>query len=177
MIVKVNGKNIEDLTPSERADHDARCKARLEEMLASGKAPRVKSDDTFFRGFTGTGGAQFSDEVRPYYLEEARKAGVSVSGKQYFSELAAYPGDPRAWVASRGEMTRLLEERGWSADGDIKVKGEAPEPAGPVRLADDIAEDMALDTLEDRYPDREAFTREEVAEAKAEAIEAHAPSY
>lgn len=177
MIVKVNGKNIEDLTPAERAAHDARCEARLKEMFSTGKAPRVRSDDTFFRGFTGTGGAQFSDQTREFYLAEAKKAGVSVAGKQYFSQLAAFPGDPRAWVDSRGEMVRLLEERGWSADGDIKVKGEAAEPAADVRLADDIAEEMAIESLEDRFPDRETFTRGEFEEAKAEAIEAHAPSY
>lgn len=177
VVPTVNGKSMAAMTDAELARHERRSRQRFNDMVESGKAPRVKSDDTFFRGFTGTGGAQFSDEVRPFYLEEAKKAGVSVSGKQYFSELAAYPGDPRAWVSSRGEMKQLLEERGWSADGDIKVKGEAPEPAGPVRLADDIAEDMALDALEDRFPDRESFTREEVAEAKAEAVEAHAPSY
>lgn len=174
--VRVNGKTPAEMTDRELLRWWARASANGEEMLRLGKAPRVISDDTFFRGFTKTGGEQFTtDLTREFYLEEAKKAGVSVAGKQYFGELAAYPGDPRAWVGSRGEMVKLLEERNWGSDGDIKVKCEAVEPAKDTKLADDIVDDMIADRLEDAG--RETITRGEYEEMKSEIVDTHGPSY
>jgi hypothetical protein len=54
------------------------------------------------------------------------------------SEIAAYPGDPRAWVDSVSDIKAVCEERGWAADGDVKVKGREQAPAAEPVVAEDI---------------------------------------
>lgn len=86
-------------------------------MLECRQAPRAVTDDTFMRGWARTGGEHFEtlpEVAREAYMQPARDAGVSVTGKKYFSSLAAFPGDPEAWVSDRGEARRLVEKRGWS---------------------------------------------------------------
>lgn len=173
--VRVNGKTPDEMTDFEILRWHRKSQKAGEEMLRLGEAPRVKSDDTFFRGYTNTGGAQFTDAVRGFYLDAAREAGVSVSGKQYYSELAAFPGDPRAWVGSRGEMTALLEERNWACEGDLKVRREPTPPPPPVKLADDIAEEYVADKLEAQG--RDSCTVKEFNELKAEAVAEHGSPY
>lgn len=147
------------------------CSPRLAEMFASGRAPTAKTDDTFFKGWSKTGGAQFTHpEVRAHYLAEARRAGVSVTGKQYFSELAEYPGDPRAWVDSRGEMVRLLEERNWACSGDLTVRREPTADPEPVALAEDLVAEKVAERLEET-PDAK------VEDVREQVIETHAPHW
>jgi hypothetical protein len=122
-------------------------------MFASGQGPVCVSDTTRFPGHLA-GGRQFGNAaVRRKYLAQARKAGVSTDGKVYNSSLAAYPGDPRAWTDSKGDQVRLLEERGWSAEGDVRVKGKEVAPAPAVRLAEDLVQDHVERELERRFPD------------------------
>jgi hypothetical protein len=152
------------------------------DMLKARKAPRGVSDDTRFAGYSKVGGAQFSnDEVRDHYTGVAKRAGVDITGKQYFSELAAFPGDPKAWVDSQGDMRRLLEERGWGCSGDLKVKAREMEvaPTHP-KLADDIVEDMVEEELYQRHGplDEARVTVKEFEQVKQEVIETHsAPSH
>lgn len=152
---------------------------KLCEMFATGRAPRGVTDDTRFAGFSKVGGAQFgSDEIREAYMQPAREAGVDVTGKQYFSELAAYPGDPEAWVDSQGDMRRLLEKRGWGCDGDLKVKaknGDGP-PKG-VGLADDIVDDLVEQRLEERHGplDGVRIKTKEYHDTRAEVVATHSP--
>lgn len=139
----VNGRPIEELSAEEREGLDRRAKARLEEMFASGQAPRVKSDTTFFAG-QNRGAGQFdgqAPEIQRAYTEPAKAAGVSITGKTYLSQIAAYPGDPRAWVDSREQIAQVCEERGWRCGGDVTVKGRQEEPKkGPV-VAEDIVQE------------------------------------
>lgn len=144
-------------------------------MFASGRAPTCVSDTTRFPGHL-MGGRQFAtDAVRDAYMAEARKAGVNVDGKVYFSSLAAYPGDPRAWCDSQAEQKKLLEERGWSASGDLNVKGRDVAPAPKVRLADDLVEEHVERELEARYPDAAGvrIKRQEYEDIKEAVIEKH----
>jgi len=122
-------------------------------MFTTGQTPSCVSDTTRFPGHL-QGGAQFTNPaVRASYLAKARAAGVNPAGKVYSSSLAACPGDPRAWADSKGDQVKLLEDRGWSADGDVKVKGREVEPAAPVRLAEDLVQGRMERELEQRYPD------------------------
>lgn len=147
-------------------------------MFASGEAPTCVSDTTRFTG-DQMGGRQFANPaVRRKYLAQAKKAGVNTDGKVYFSSLAAFPGDPRAWADSKGEQVRLLEERGWSADGDVKVKGKEYVPTPAVRLADDLVEERMERELEQRYPDATGgktvrIKKKELAELRESIIEKH----
>lgn len=150
---------------------------KLCEMFATGRGPTVVTDDTRFQGYTKVGGAQFKcDATRDYYLGIAREHGVDVGGKQYFSQLAAFPGDPRAWVDSQGEQRRLLEERGWGCDGDLKVAGRPQERAPDTPLADDIADDLVEDYLEARHGPLDGVTIpvKEYHDAREAVVEKHA---
>jgi hypothetical protein len=86
-------------------------------------------------------------------LAEAKAAGVNPRGKVYKGGLADFPGDPRAWVESRGDCIRLAEERGITLEGGINYK--PPETVAPTdwsdkpyRVADDIIEDRWEDAVE-----------------------------
>lgn len=146
------------------------------EMFKAGAAPRVVTDDTRFAGFTKVGGAQFKhDGVREAYLAEAKKAGVDVSGKMYFSELAAYPGDPTAWADSQGDMRRILEDKGWSCDGDLKVKQEAVGRPKDIPIADDLVADLVESKLEEQLgPDFTEAKGKIVEQARDDVMNTHA---
>lgn len=113
---------------------------KLAAMFVTGLTPRVSTDDTFMGGWKNDGEGQFRKLpriAREAYLEPARKAGVSINGKMYFSEIAAFPGDPRAFVGTKGEAQALLRERNWNCP-DLGVKAEAVEPAEAPRLSPDL---------------------------------------
>lgn len=147
-------------------------------MFASGVTPACKSDGTIFPGHL-TGGRQFqSPELRRRYLAKARAAGVSTDGKVYVGALADSPGDPRAWVDNVGDQKKLLEERGWNSDGDVKVKAPDVAPPPPVRLAEDLIQDRLEIELEKRYPDAQngkvvKIKKKELAELREAIIEKH----
>jgi hypothetical protein len=178
--VKYNGVFVDEMTDAQFAAYVRSRQAdadRLKEMFETGQTPCIQTEDTRFSGFTKVGGAQFgdNDQLRNFYLGEAKKAGVDVTGKQYFSQLADRPGDPRAWVDSTGDMRRLIEERGWSSDGDVKVKAERRAPRPDCPLAPDIAEDLIEEKLEAVHgPDFETIPRKDYEHAKEDVLNTHA---
>jgi putative FmdB family regulatory protein len=109
-------------------------------------APQVRTEATFQTGVK-LGGAQFGDATRDFYLNAARAGGVNPEGKKYDPRIAAFPGDPRAWVSNPDDVRRVLEERNWGCTGDMTVKCEPVEPHKPVGLAPDIVEDLVEDRL------------------------------
>lgn len=119
------------------------------EMLVSAAPPRIKTEATF-QAKGNLGGSQFHPKIREHYLNAAREAGVTTDGRTYEPRLAAFPGDPEAWVSGPDDVKRVVESRGWSMDGDIKVKGREVAPVkGPV-IADDLLEDLVEKRLEER---------------------------
>lgn len=148
---------------------------RLEEMLACQQPPMVRSDSTFLRGHAN--GRQF--ETTPHlgdaYAAEARAAGVNVNGKVYLSSLAAFPGDPRAWVSDRGDVQRVCEERGWSCEGAVTVKPRSSlngPPQGPA-VADDLV-DRAVAEAVARDP---GLAEKDPGEVRHDATQAIAPAW
>lgn len=89
----------------------------------------VKGDVSLFRG--SSEGDRFGPGLRPFYEAEAKRHGVSTSGKVYHSAIAAYPGDPRAWVSDSGDIQAVLKERNWSAYGDVTHKAHEVDPDSP----------------------------------------------
>lgn len=123
---------------------------RLTEMFNEGRSPHGISDCTFMRDTAN--GRQFAEQEATgnHYRQVAESLGASVTGKKYVSGLAAFPGDPEAWVDSRGDVERLLTKRGWGSEGTINVRpreSENPPESGPAmaqELVDKYATEIAM---------------------------------
>ena len=110
------------------------------------QAPRGMTDDVFFSGI-GTLEKQFRGGDGPsqlaYLTAEAERHGYRPNSNDYYCDsLAAFPGDPKAFISrsgGRAQAKKVLEERGWgTADGSaVSVKQRAPEedPRKPVDLS------------------------------------------
>jgi hypothetical protein len=114
------------------------CSHPLAEMLALRQSPMSNTDREFLEGQH----RQFEKCPRmgDWYKRQAESEGADVTGKVYLSGLAAYPGDPRAWVSGRHDVQKLCEERNWSCQGSVNVRAREVEPPPPVPLAKDIIE-------------------------------------
>jgi hypothetical protein len=125
----------------------------LAEMFALQAAPLPKTDSTFLSGF-GANGAQFqggpmAEEQGNHYKRVAEAGGQNVTGKVYLASLAKYPGDPRAWISDRGDVRRVVEERGWTCEGDVQVGNtRASEIAAFVKESPDKPFDGGIDKTE-----------------------------
>lgn len=122
----------------------------LAEMFALQQPPMMGgTDSAFLEGHCNGNQFEGSEEVGDFYKEEASAAGVDVKGKVYLSGLAAYPGDPEAWVTGRGDVKRVCEQRGWGCRGAVNVKSaDAVAPPPEVGIAPDIVDAEAAKVLE-----------------------------
>lgn len=113
---------------------------KLCDMLLAGQPPGCVTDNTWMAG-VGMG-SQFQENPRlgNAYAEKARQEGVSTTGKVYLSGIAAYAGDPQAWVSGRDDIKRIAQERGWTVKGDVNYTPPAPiaAPAPGVDVAPDL---------------------------------------
>lgn len=105
---------------------------RLAEMLALRSPPRCMTDSVYFSD-TGTLQKQFAgDESELNRLTAIAMANGYRPNQNdhYNSSIARFPGDPEAFVPAtggRGHIQRVLEQRGWSCEGAVNVKGRQPE--------------------------------------------------
>jgi len=147
---------------------------KLAEMFALGQPPMSNTDREFLEGQGGCydqfGGNEF---LGNFYAAQAKKAGVSTTGKVYLSGLARYPGDPEAWVSGRGDAQRVLEQRGWGAHGALNVKVRDCEPAGKGGLASDVVDSLVAERLAE-VPAGERADREALRES---VVSRHAPHW
>jgi hypothetical protein len=118
-------------------------------MFAHQSGPALNTDTRWLSGHDFTVNP---DELEgATLLNEARAAGVSTRGKVYKGGLARFPGDPEAWVESRGDCVRRAEALGLTLEGSINYA--PPEPLGapedkPYRVADTILEEHYQEALE-----------------------------
>lgn len=123
----------------------------LAEMFAFQQPPLPKDDTVWLTGMNELQKDMFEkvpDHVRRAYFADATAHGDNVSGAVYLPQLARYPGDREAFVRSQGEVRDRVEQRGWGADGAIKVTARtdvAPKP--DIDIADDIVEEKVLDMV------------------------------
>jgi len=91
--------------------------------ITPGCPPAAMTDREFLEGHCN--GSQFekTPHIGDLYARQARAAGVDPKGKVYKAGLARFPGDPQAWVSGRGDVERICRERGWHAEGAVKVQG------------------------------------------------------
>lgn len=145
-------------------------------MFATGQGPHLSTDDTFFRGWQDSGGGQFANSgsfVQNGYLDVAKAAGVSTQGKVYMHGLAEYPGDPRAWVSTRGEMVSILKEKGWGCERlGVKARTDVA-PAEIPTLAPDLVQEMVERRIVQEGIDDRELTPKKVEQLKEEAVERH----
>lgn len=144
----------------------------LAEMLALRQPPMSNTDREFLEGHCC--GNQFEKVpwLGDYYKKIAERAGVNVTGKVYKSSLAAYPGDPRAWVSSRDDVRRICEERGWGCEGAVRVPLRRDVEPPDIAVADDILEDRVQDMI-DANPELALRDRNELKEEVKEKIKPH----
>ncbi len=162
---KINGKEV---SPEQ---FSAGCEEKLRAMLESGVPPMSNSDREFLQGRGGCFD-QFSgnEELGAYYRRVAEAHGQNPTGKVYLSGLAAFPGDPRAWVTGRGDVAAVCEERGWQTEGSVNVKmTNLAEPTGGG-IASDVVDRLVAQRLSENPSARAADVREAV-------IEDHAPHW
>ena len=142
---------------------------RLAEMLALRSPPRANTDREFFEGHCN--GNQFSgaEDHGDYLRAQAQRHGHTPGRNDvYVSQLAKFPGDPKAFVPASGgrsHITSLLKERGWGASGTVNVAANEvefnPNPDKP--LADDIVRRHAKKRVKDN-PDMTAKQKRELRE-------------
>ncbi len=142
----------------------------VDRMLVTGVGPYLNTDSTFLEGTEN--GRQFQNrpEQGDFYAQVAKKHGQNVKGKKYLSQLARFPGDPEAFVSSRGDVQKVLEARGWGSDGAVNVKARQVDvkPAAPVEVADDIVHRETQSDLDGQtltikeYKEKFARTKEKI---------------
>lgn len=120
----------------------------MAEMLATRSFPGVKTDAIFNEGkFSG----QSTGECAAHGVwlrRQAEAAGVSTTGKWYCSGLASFPGDPTAWVDSRGDVLRIAEAKNMNVHGYVEHSAYETDGGDDLDIADDIIEDEVADILE-----------------------------
>lgn len=141
--------------------------------ITPGKPPLIKSDTTFLAGHCNGNQFERQQKIGDLYRREALAAGVDPKGKVYLSSLAAFPGDPQAWVSGRGDVQRVCEERGWSCSGDVNVKAREPISAPhEVPIADDLVDKQTAEVLS-TIPDAQHVDVADLREQVKERISPH----
>lgn len=124
----------------------------LAEMFALGEAPCCNTDTTFLSGHTNGSQFEHNQALGDQLSREAQAAGINTKGKVYLSGLAAFPGDPEAWVDGKADVERVCRKRGWSAEGDVNVPMPERTPSKEIDVADDIL-DREVTSITDAMPD------------------------
>lgn len=169
---EINGSWVDTpLTPEEVHQREH----RFRQIVAAQMPPGSMGTDRAFLEGRGNG-VQFEHrpEIGDHLKKVARRHGVDPKGKVYVGGLASFPGDPRAWVDGRGDVARVLDERGWGAEGTVKRTTRVEEPEH-IALAEDIVDDI-VDRELDKIPeaDRPGVNLEDLRE---KVKERHTPHY
>lgn len=91
-------------------------------------------------------------------IREAKKAGISTSGKYYMSGLADKRGhcDPAAWVDTTGDVMRVAEARNYEVNGAVTRKARETPPPKAREISESIlSEHVAAERKKDPKAKRE----------------------
>jgi putative FmdB family regulatory protein len=112
------------------------CEGRMELYFTVPKA--LRTDTSFQARFHGDGCKD--NHTRQKLAENARRMGISVSGKKYDGRLARFQGDPEACYGSVSEARSLLRKRNLASE-DLGVMPPPDETTGkPYRVSDECVE-------------------------------------
>lgn len=104
---------------------------KMAAMVAMQKCAGLDTDDVFFSGSKPLYDQFESGKALERQLKITESHGFRPSANAtYFPNLARFKGDPEAYVTraqGRTYIRQLLERRGWSSDGGVKVAGRQPE--------------------------------------------------
>lgn len=114
--------------------------------------PAIKTDSIFNEGkFSGDAARCHPEEV--WLRQQAETAGVSTTGKWYCRGLADFPGDPTAWVASRGDVLEVAKAKGMKVSGYVEYTPPEMEPHETgLAVAPDIVDELADQMMAERGP-------------------------
>lgn len=114
------------------------------DIITSGQAPGPVTDRELLEGHTNQnqfeGNPRYAKWIEQQYKRHSGGK-APPKGSIYMDNLCrkGMAGDPEAWVDGRGDVKRLLEKRGWGADGPLmSVKEQEKPPPVPKKLADHI---------------------------------------
>lgn len=146
------------------------CKHTLAMCLASRSFPGVKTDSIFNEGrFSGDSGKIGVEQL--WLKKQAEDAGVSTTGKFYLKGLASFPGDPTAWVDSRGDVLRVARDKNMNVHGYVEYQGHETDGGEDKVIADELIEDEVADILEAHPHQNPEAVREEVYAVRTGAID------
>lgn len=113
---------------------------KLAEMFALQKPPQSFTDVEFLKGRHEQFAKRPQDGDKVAKIS-AKHGLTSTKGLTYVPSIAAFPGDPEAWVSGKGDIQRVCEARGYTCEGDVTVKstGQVKELTA-VPLAASIVE-------------------------------------
>lgn len=157
---RINGVEVSQKEFDEHA-----CESRLQEMLLAGRPPLAQTDREFLMGHCNGNQFEKTPGVGDLYQKEARAAGVDPKGKIYLAGLAEYPGDPTAWVDGRGDVRKIVEERGWGCRGMVNVK---PDNGRPQEETIDVADDLVAERVQDAIAENPELASRDQGELKHE---------
>lgn len=124
---------------------------KFAEMCALQKPFGLQGTDSSFFD-SALAGQEDGDRFIRQYRQQAEAAGIDTAGAVYLGGLARYPGDPRAWVRSRGEIKRLCEEQNLECHGAVRHTARDVEPSPAVDL-DPALLDAELRRVEKSLPE------------------------
>lgn len=137
-----------------------------------GKAPAVRTNDTFMRGKKqGVTTEDMSEDVMEEYRREAARHGVSTQNKFYFGSLATRHADPEAWCSSEDDVVATAKRKKMAIDiNGKKYDFRENRDVGPQEYAvsDDIVDRYTQQRIEEvdpklaNHPEQVAKVREQI---------------
>lgn len=134
----------------------------LAEMFARKRAGGIAGTDS--QNFAGTHNNPFPnmpEKLRQHYIKQCKEQGISFAGKVYKAGLVrkGYGGarlDPEALVDSTGDVKRLLQQRGWGAEGMVNIEAADVDVDmdREYRVSDKLVDEVAADEVIENHGGR-----------------------
>lgn len=143
---------------------------KLALMVACQRGPRVMTDAVFFERQPRLADQFVTPQQMAKVIAIAKRNGYTPNSTDvYLPEIAAYQGDPLAFVPATGgrsHIKKVLEKRGWQSDGAVTTP--YVEPASDpheqkVALAPDIVKNLACEMVK-KDPSLRRKTKAELTE-------------
>jgi hypothetical protein len=146
----------------------------LTDMLRTRRVPRIETDSTFMSGHKRLGDTRDEKSLKSL-VAQARKHGYNPTANDvYMSPIAAFPGDPKAFVSQAGgkhQVRKRCEELGLHCEGAVNVKGAEIAPPKPdVPLAADLLNEAVFKMVKNDP----SLKRKPLRELKEAAIDKYA---